>query len=407
MEITRNAADGFLEMTITGRLDGYWADHLDVALTETVREGHHHLRLNLAAVTFLSSAGIAVVVKFYKRLSAIKGALVISSVSKPVRAVLAITRLSSMLLDETPSAAPETFLGRVLIRPGFTLQVFDLADGARLVCRTYGDEGPFGACPTARAATLACPDSRFAIGIGAVGTTDAECGDRFGEFIAVSGAAGYLPGDGTEVPDYLVASDAEAPELLACRAIACDGPFARQFRFDVSPPASSINLSDIAAAALDLAGGPAGIVMVAETPGLVGASLRHAPALAGAGEFFAFPDVRRRLTFTAERAFARSLALVAGVVQRAGGPLPAHHVRPIDTNAGIEGHFHAAAFPFHAFKKGRIELKETVRLLFDSGGPLGVLHLLHDDRAIAGVGGSEFTRGACWIAPLDVGAPLA
>ena len=42
----------------------------------------------------------------------------------------------------------------------------------------------------------------------------------------------------------------------------------------------------------------------------------------------------------------------------------------------------------------------------ESGGLLGLLHLLHDDREIAGVGESEFTRGACWVAPLDIGAPL-
>ena len=82
MEITRNAADGCMELTITGRLDGYWADHLDSGLTETVRDGHHRLRLNLSAVTFISSAGIGVLVKFYKRLTAIKGGLVITSASR-------------------------------------------------------------------------------------------------------------------------------------------------------------------------------------------------------------------------------------------------------------------------------------------------------------------------------------
>ena len=86
-------------------------------------------------------------------------------------------------------------------------------------------------------------------------------------------------------------------------------------------------------------------------------------------------------------------------------PTP-HHVRPLDAAGAIEGHFHAAAFPFHPFKKGRLELKDTVRTLFEAGGLLGLLHLLHDDRDIAGVGESEFTRGACWVAPLDLGAPL-
>src|SRR4051812_45848329 len=145
MEITRLAADGCMELTITGRLDGYWADHLDAGLTETVREGHHRLRLNLSGVTFISSAGIAVLVKFYKRLIAIKGGLTVSSTSKPVRTVLDITRLSALLIDETPAAAPETFIGRVLVRNGLALQVFDLAPGGRLVCHTYGDDSPLGA----------------------------------------------------------------------------------------------------------------------------------------------------------------------------------------------------------------------------------------------------------------------
>jgi anti-anti-sigma factor len=405
MEITRNAIDGCMELTITGRLDGYWADHLDAGLTETVREGHHRLRLNLSGVTFISSAGIAVLVKFYKRLTAIKGGLAVTGTSKSVRTVFDITRLSSMLIEETPSAAPETFVGRVLVRDGLVLQVFDLAPDARLLCHTYGEDGPLSVAGR-QAATLACPETRFALGIGAFGGTDADCSGRFGEFIAVAGAAGYLPGDGTDVPDYLVASDAEAPELQAVRAIACDGAFAQQFRFEVTPPGSMVPLSELAAASTQIGGNAVGIVMIAEAAGLVGASLRQAEAVAATGEFFAFPAVRARLTFTAERAFSRALTLVAGVAQRRGGPLSAHHVRPLDAAGEIEGHFHAAAFPFHPFKKGRLELKDTVRTLFEAGGPLGLLHLLHDDREIVGVGQSEFTRGACWVAPLDLGAPL-
>jgi anti-anti-sigma factor len=399
MEMTRTADGGYTSLTITGRLDGYWADHLDAGLTETVRDGHHQLRLNLSDVTFISSAGIAVLVKFYKRLIAIKGGLVITSMSPAVRAVLDMTRLTKLLADESPAAAAEMLVARTLERGNLLMQVFDLAPDARLVCRVVGGEGIHGGTDGA-AAALPCPESRFAFGIGAFGANDADCRDRFGEFVAVAGAAGYLPGDETEVPDYLVASDAEAVEIRALQAIACDGAFRQQIRFDVRPPASAVTLGELAAAAVEMAGGAAGLAIIAETAGLVGASLRRSPARAGAGEFFAFPAVRARLTFTSERAFARSLALVAGVVQRGDGPLGAGHVRPLDGTGTLLGHFHAAVFPYHPFRKGRLDLKETVRTLFDGGGPLGLLHLLHDDRQIVGVGDSEFTRGTCWIAPL-------
>jgi hypothetical protein len=139
----------------------------------------------------------------------------------------------------------------------------------------------------------------------------------------------------------------------------------------------------------------AAVVVMAETTGLIGAALRRSPYESSAEDFFDFPDVRTRLTFTAEPAFRGSLALVAGVVQKPGGPIPSGHLRPLGD--GLDGHFHAAAFPFRPFKKGRLALPETVRSLFEDGGIQGVLHLLTDSRPVVGVGQSEFSRGACWM----------
>ena len=113
-------------------------------------------------------------------------------------------------------------------------------------------------------------------------------------------------------------------------------------------------------------------------------------------------SIRSRLTFTAERAFGQSLALVVGVVQRPGASLiPSAQLRPLAGEVPLDGHFHAAAFPFRPFKKGRLPLTETVHGLFEERGVQGVLHLLHDDRPIAGVGQSEFLRGACWLAAIE------
>jgi hypothetical protein len=45
-------------------------------------------------------------------------------------------------------------------------------------------------------------------------------------------------------------------------------------------------------------------------------------------------------------------------------------------------------------------VKTTVKTLFEAETLQGVLHLLNDDREIAGAGQSEFIRGACWIGPI-------
>lgn len=405
MEITRRAAGEWTELVIEGRLDGSWAEHLDAGLTEAVREGHHRLRLDLAEVSFLSSAGIGVLVKFHKRLAAIHGALVIGRLSKPVRTVLDMTRLTALLVADAGSVAPATLtVGSTVVRHGLLCEIFELETGARLRATAIGGEHPVGSPEDRQMAPvrLACPPSMMAIGIGAFGAADAEGSRRFGELLAVAGAATYLPGDGTEVPDYLLTSGTNPLELRVTRAISCDGKFARHVRFEVTEPGSVATLASIAQLALELTGGAAaGLVLMAETTGLVGAALRQSSIEAAAPDFFEFPLVRARLTFTAERAFAGGLALVAGVVQRTNGPLPGAQLRPLDPEGNLVGHFHAAAFPFRPFKKGHISLADTVKTLFEDQGVQGVLHLVDDDRPAVGVGQSEFTRGACWIGALE------
>jgi anti-anti-sigma factor len=404
MDIRRRLADGWLELTIEGRLDGSWADHLDTELAETVREGHHQLLLDLSGVRFLSSAGIAVLVKSYNKLTAIKGRLVIGSASNQVRAVLEVTRLADLLMLRPGEAGPETLTqGSAFVREGLVLQVFDLGAGAQLACHWGAVDSPVGSAPETRCEpiVLRCTESLFALGIGAFGEDASECSERFGEFVTVAGAAAYLPADGSETPDYLLGSGERPAELHVLRHLTCEGGFAQLARFETMKPRTAASLSDLAAACLHVArADAAGVVAIAETSGLVGAALRQSPARTGTADFFAFPDVRNRLSFTAERAFSRSLALIVGVVQRDSGPVPASEVRPLDRDSGLMGHFHAAVFPYHAFKKGRLDLAETVRTLFQTESLQGVLHLLNDDREIAGVGQSEFTRGACWIGRL-------
>ena len=182
---------------------------------------------------------------------------------------------------------------------------------------------------------MACPESTFVLGVGGFGETFADSRHRFGEFLAVCGAAAYQPADGTDVPDYLVASGALALEPRLLYGLACDGTAAHLVRFERSKEDGPILLSDLAAGCLDVAKSPAaGMVIMAETAGLIGAALRRSPATENLAtdDLFEHPGVRERLTFTAEPAFPRSTVLLVGVVQR-GASIPAleSELRPIGT----------------------------------------------------------------------------
>src|SRR5205814_7152821 len=74
---------------------------------------------------------------------------------------------------------------------------------------------------------------------------------------------------------------------------------------------SDVCSSDLASACLTVCDAASiGLVIVAETAGVIGASLRRSPVeVPAGGDFFAHPAVRTRLTFTAERAFMRTVTL--------------------------------------------------------------------------------------------------
>ena len=416
MEITQQLNGDVLDMRASGRIDGYWADHLERALADVVGAGHHRVRLDCADVVFMSSAGIAVLMKFRKELARIDGSFHVVNPSKPVATTLGLARLADLLIERQPApaaAAPPAPAVRRRETGDAAFEIYELDSRATLTCRTIGDSrllatGAFtdahpldgGTTPASALRATAGKPPAFAIGVGAFGDSFDDCRGRFGELLSVSGATVYQPADGTNVPDYLVARGELASDVRLLYGLTGSGRFSHVVRFEARTQGTPLALSTVLRGCLDVAGAPSiGIVFVAETIGLVGAALRRSPVVApDDGDFFAHPGVRARLAFTAEPAFTRGVTLAAGVVSA----MPDGELRPL--GPGCAGHLHAAAFPFRAIKKGRIDLGETVSALFDADPPLGVLHLLHDDRAAAGAGESEFVRGACWLGPLTAGS---
>jgi len=393
-------------VTVSGRLDAYWADHLTRALDEAIRGGADRVRLDLSAVSFVSSVGLRVLIRFYKQLRGINGTLGVTNPSAAVARVLELAGLEVLLAgsEAAPGEASRRALPSVE-RGSARFDVFELARDARLRCRVIGAPERLDGCrfEPSDCRTVGFPDGTLGVGLGAFGHGFADCQARFGEFLAAGGAAAYLPSDGTNVPDHLVSAGALVPELQVLYALTCEGGFATLIRFETGA-AGPVGLRTLAETALELvAADAAGIVIVAESAGLIGAALRRSPARGPvAGAPFAFPEIREWLSFTPERAHTRSVALAVGIVARAQPPMLAPFLRPLGGVA--TGHVHAAAFSYRPLQRGLIDLGPTVTTLFQDEALQGVLHLLPDDRGGDGRE-SEFVRGACWIGPVGEVVP--
>jgi len=426
MQISKRLSGAIVELLVEGRMDVYWAEHLAAAVQDEIRQGSHHIRLDLSRVPYLSSAGIGVLVKLHRELRSIQGSFAVTNCSRTVLKSLEITNLESLLVEKQTAGAeagqaagesrvtepPSERAAKRLEANGAVYEVYPLEPGAKLECRKIGDASPLerSGFRNSNCHAVQFSEGTFAIGLGALGDAFEDCEQRFGELIAAGGAIAYLPTDGTNAPDFLLGGGTTMPEAQVCYGVACEGasaqPFQSLIRFEATRSDMPITVSELLETCLELADSQqVGVVIVAEAAGLIGASLRRSPVTSnGTADVFAFPEIRQWLSYTAERAYTRSVVLLAGVAARGEIEGLKEWLRPLGNSSHAQppltGHLHAAAFSYRPVPKGKIELKESVRGLFEGQTLEGILHLLHDDRDGGPGRQSELLRGACWIAPI-------
>lgn len=402
MEISRQSSGDLVILRLNGRLDANWCRPVEAALTAAVRGGEHRLHLDMAGVSYLSSAGLRVLLSCFKQLRAINGLFGVIRPSDAVRSVLELSGLQMLIASELASGGVADDTGTAHRSASAGHQVFPLGSGGFRV-EAIGN-------PAVLQRGLTAPPDRVrrfrsdsvALGVGALGGNYADGASRCGELLAVAGVAAFQPGDGSSRPDFMISEGALVPEGHLLLGLCGQGSFSSLVRFEAHAETRTIGMSELAQTALELSGAPAAVVVaVTETAGLIGATLRQSPApIAGnSGNRFGFPQIRDWLSFTSERAFRDSTSLIVGVVARPGSPFD-DLLRPLGRTTGLLGHLHAAAFPYRPLRKGPMELQPSVTELFEGQSLQAVLHLLSDPRGFNGAGESEFFRGAVWIAPL-------
>ena len=413
MEISRTARAAHFEIKLKGRMDATWSDHVARALAECVQSGQHVILVDMAEVDYISSAGIRILVLHARQLNKIQGRFGVINASSSVRKVLELAGLDGLLLAHAgPATAPaspaEVSSGRVVLsEAGATAEVFELDPKATLCADWPGNSAAWfeGRAQTEASATVEFPANVIGLGLGALGSGDAANTQPFGEFLAAAGAAVCQPADGSNKPDYMLLQGSLIPTMKVAYGMVGRGSFRRLLRFDKGPQQPSLPLSTLARACLDTLGTEAaGLVVVAETASLIGASLQKAPggqpAASPAQDIFAFPEIRDWLSFTAEAAFVNSTCLIVGFAAAKGVGASLRLLKPLVRSGELYGHFHAAAFPYRPLRKGKVDLAHTIQPLFESEQVLGLIHLLNDWRELSGAGESRFQRGACWCSPL-------
>ncbi len=410
MQITTHALADQFEVRLKGRMDAVWSDHVSRVLAESVQAGQHSIRLDMSEVDYISSAGIRILILYARQLKSIQGSFAVVNPSDQVRKVLELSNLNSLLLGATTAprqvahAAPRPI---ALCEPGATAELFEMAPQAALRVQWPGTPEPWlaGTGTSAPALALEFPGDAMGIGLGGFGNGEENDVTYLGEFLAAAGAIVCLPSDGSTNPDYMLQEGELIPSLRVAYGMVGTGKFRQLLRFDKGAQQQSLPFSTVLKACLQANGGhPTGVVMVAETASLTGVALHKLPvSTSGQGTTFSpfdFPTLRDWFSFTTEPAFPNTTSLAVGFAAAQGESAGLRLLKPLVRSGELLGHFHAAAFPYQPLRKGKVELGETVRPLFELGQVSGLLHLVNDWRDVNGAGESRFLRGACWCSPL-------
>ena len=396
-------------LVLKGRLDVAWAETFRETVQTQLRQGRYHLRVDAGDLTYLSSAGIRALVQVGREVSAVRGTFLIRNPAEMVEQVLRMSGLSDLLEgnrepeDNPPPGKGEGGHARVLSLPGFVAELSDLEPSGGMSVDTSGSWRPWHPASTDLMGGLDCSPHLYALGLGGPGNSPREALETAGEFLAAAGCVSWLPAHEGSRPDYLLAQEAFTPRVHALSALTLTGSWTRVLRFHPQAEDAVLPLSLLSETLLQASrSGAVAFLVLAETEGLVGASLiRNPDQIPLGGMALSYPESRRWLSFCGERVHGGQTALVLGMACFKGGcPKIEHLLAPSFHQPGQSQHVHAVVFPFTPLPSGRFDAAEGTKAIYQAHEPLDVLHLLEDTRPGNGLGDSALLRGICWFAPL-------
>ena len=100
MEIRKNITGECHELMVSGRIDGAGANALELELLNTIRTGANPIYVNLAEATFLCSAGIRVLMQYWRQMKNSQRTLLATRPSPEVAAVLDTTGFKDLIVEK-------------------------------------------------------------------------------------------------------------------------------------------------------------------------------------------------------------------------------------------------------------------------------------------------------------------
>lgn len=100
MAIEKKISGTNYELIVPGRIDGTLANELEVEILAAIRGGATEIYVNLSLASFLCSAGIRVLMQYYRQMKTAKKTLLVTRPSPEVESILDMTGFKDLIVEK-------------------------------------------------------------------------------------------------------------------------------------------------------------------------------------------------------------------------------------------------------------------------------------------------------------------
>jgi anti-anti-sigma factor len=393
MELVSKKWDVFDVLEIQGRIDGLTAPVVKQSVDQAAIDGRRNLILDFSQVSYMSSAGLRVILQSHKELNKIGGKLTLVAIPSAIMDVFNVSGMAGFLqiYDEYKSLPSiqkptwESFESTEINLDGISFELrkvsahygkfFAFGSEEKLLNSSYGPSDPVVLKPAGIA---------FGLGLAALGEDYSDYKSFFGETVVIGHHCFSYPSVNRSVVDYSYFSQDAQHSLNFLYGFGINGEFARILRFDESQKPISIEV--LIEAVKKIAETPAfGVVILGMSGGIYGMHLKKSPILENQPENGNILDTGHFpnwMNFSLESEEINKTIIAFGIVVRSNGIRDTGLAKVLPENGGM--HLHAAVFENGLWSNNILEFEHELLRVAREFEPQKVIHLLPDSKLKSG-----------------------
>jgi len=370
---------------IQGRIDGLTAPAIKQVFATAVNDGQRHLIIDFSGVSYMSSAGLRIIIETHKSLSLIGGELILLSVPATVADVFRISGIASLLnifpdmasLRKHLNNAAEPETGTKEEFEGLQLEVLKMSVKTGHLFR-YGSPDKFmdSSYSAADVYKADLEEIDFGAGLSVLGDEYDDFSNLFGESVVLHHHFFSYPAVKRPTVDYSYFSEESGHKSNFLHGFGMQGKFSALIHFKAAD--KRVTLSKLAAAAGHIASSNIfGIVILALSGGILGMHLKKSPILENQ------PDTKKILdpelfhewmSYPLEEEGIHKTVVGTGIVVREPEKLDALWRKQFPKDSNI--HFHAAIFKNGLWSNNINEFEKELERVITNFEVEKVVHLL-------------------------------